>query len=57
MASLGVEAVVAFIADGTKPTVSEGLSFYNTGVNLITDAPAEGVPSLTSAEGLDLCWG
>jgi fructose transport system substrate-binding protein len=57
MASLGVEAVVAFIADGTKPTVSEGLSFYNTGVNLITDAPAEGVPSLTSAEGLELCWG
>ena len=57
MASLGVEAIVAFMADGTKPTVTEGLSFYNTGVNLITDAPAEGVPSLTSAEGLELCWG
>jgi len=57
MASKGIEAIVAFIADGTRPTVTEGLSFFNTGVNLITDAPAEGVPSLTSAEGLELCWG
>jgi fructose transport system substrate-binding protein len=57
MASKGVEAVAAFIADGSKPSASEGLTFFNTGVNLITDKPAEGVPSLTSAEGLDICWG
>ena len=57
MASKGVEAVAAFIADGSKPAASEGLTFFNTGVNLITDKPAEGVPSLTSAEGLDICWG
>ena len=57
MASKGVEAVAAYIADGSKPSASEGLTFFNTGVNLITDKPAEGVPSLTSAEGLDICWG
>ncbi|MGQ0611848.1 MAG: substrate-binding domain-containing protein [Paracoccaceae bacterium] len=57
MASKGIEAIVAFAADGTKPTVSEGLSFFNTGVNLITDKPAEGVPSLDSAKGTELCWG
>ena len=57
MASKGVEAVAAFIADGSKPSASEGLTFFNTGVNLITDKPAEGVPSLTSAEGLEICWG
>ena len=57
MASLGIEAIVAFAKDGTKPTVSEGLSFFNTGVNLITDKPAEGVPSLDSAKGTELCWG
>ena len=57
MASKGIEAIVAFAKDGTKPTVTEGLSFMNTGVNLITDKPAEGVPSLDSAKGTELCWG
>jgi fructose transport system substrate-binding protein len=57
MASLGVEAVAAFAKDGTKPAASEGLSFYNTGVNLVTDKPAEGVPSIDSAKGTELCWG
>ena len=57
MASKGVEAVAAFIADGTKPAASDGLTFFNTGVNLVTDAPAEGVESIDSAKGLELCWG
>jgi fructose transport system substrate-binding protein len=57
MASLGIEAIAAFAKDGTKPKASEGLGFYNTGVNLITDKPAEGVPSLDTAKGTELCWG
>ena len=57
MAALGIDAIAAFAKDGTKPTVTEGLSFYNTGVNLITDKPAEGVPSLDSTKGTELCWG
>jgi fructose transport system substrate-binding protein len=57
MASKGIEAIVAFAKDGTKPTVSEGLTFMNTGVNLITDKPAEGVPSLDTTKGTELCWG
>ncbi len=57
MASLGVEAVAAFAKDGTKPKNSEGLNFYNTGVKLITDKPVDGVPSITSAEGMKICWG
>jgi fructose transport system substrate-binding protein len=57
MASLGVEAVAAFAKDGTKPKNTEGLSFYNTGVKLITDKPVDGVPSITSAEGAKICWG
>ncbi len=57
MASKGIEAIVAFAKDGTKPTVSEGLTFMNTGVNLITDKPAAGVPSLDSTKGTELCWG
>jgi fructose transport system substrate-binding protein len=57
MASKGIEAIVAFAKDGTKPTVTEGLSFYNTGVNLVTDKPAEGVPSIDTTKGTELCWG
>ena len=57
MASKGIEAIVAFAKDGTKPTVSDGLTFFNTGVNLITDKPAAGVPSIDSTKGAELCWG
>ncbi len=57
MASKGIEAIVAFAKDGTKPTVTEGLSFYNTGVNLVTDQPADGVPSIDTTKGTELCWG
>jgi fructose transport system substrate-binding protein len=57
MASLGVEAIAAFAKDGTKPKVTEGLSFYNTGVNLVTDKPVAGVPSIDTKEGMAKCWG
>ncbi len=57
MASMGVEAVAAFAKDGSKPKNSEGLDFFNTGVKLITDKPVDGVPSITSAEGMKICWG
>jgi fructose transport system substrate-binding protein len=57
MASKGVEAIAAFAKDGTKPAASEGLSFFNTGVNLITDQPVDGVESLDSTKGTELCWG
>jgi fructose transport system substrate-binding protein len=57
MASKGIEAIKAFAETGTKPSNTDGLDFFNTGVELITDAPADGVPSITSAEGLGRCWG
>jgi len=57
MASLGVEAVAEFAKSGKKPEPTPGLSFFDTGVSLITDKPVEGVPSETSAEGLKKCWG
>lgn len=57
MASLGVEAVVKFAKTGEKPKPTEGLPFFDTGVKLITDKPVEGVESISSEEGLKLCWG
>lgn len=57
MASLGVEAIAKYAADGTLPAPSEGLDFYNTGVVLITDKPVEGIESQDTTWGLENCWG
>ena len=57
MASLGIEAIAKFVEDGTMPETSEGLDFTNTGVNLVTDAPVDGVDSIPVSEGQDRCWG
>lgn len=57
MASLGVEAIAGFAATGEIPAPTEGLDFFDTGVTLITDNPVEGLDSIDSAKGLELCWG
>ncbi|MEZ8028642.1 sugar ABC transporter [Enterovibrio norvegicus] len=57
MAALGVEAVVEFSKSGVKPGATPGKAFFDTGVELITDQPADGVPSSTSNEGKSKCWG
>lgn len=57
MASKGIEAIAAYAADGTKPAATDGLTFFNTGVNLVTDAPVNGVASIDSDKGTELCWG
>ena len=57
MADLGVQAIYDIVKNGTKPTTSEGLDFFNTGVKLITDDPQEGVPSETTEYGLAKAWG
>ena len=53
MAALGVEA----IATGEVPAKTEGLDFLNTGVELITDAPVDGIESQDTTWGLENCWG
>lgn len=57
MASLGIEAIAKFAADGSKPAPTEGKDFFDTGVALITDKPVEGVESIDSTKGAELCWG
>ena len=57
MASLGIEAIAAWAADGTKPENTPGKNFYDTGVSLVTDQPADGVNSIDTDEGMALCWG
>ncbi len=57
MASLGIEAIAQYAADGTLPEPSEGKDFTDTGVALVTDQPADGVESISVEEGLEKCWG
>jgi fructose transport system substrate-binding protein len=57
MASKGIEAIMEFAKSGKKPENSPGLDFFNTGVELISDQPAAGLPALKSEEGLKRCWG
>lgn len=57
MAELGVKAIVDLAKSGTKPANSEGLDFFNTGVELVTDKPADGVKSITTDAASEICWG
>jgi fructose transport system substrate-binding protein len=57
MAALGVEAIKKWADSGEKPAPTPGKSFFDTGVNLVTDKPVEGVPSIDTAKGTELCWG
>jgi len=57
MASLGVQAIYDLATKGTKPAVTSGLDFYNTGVALVTDKPANGVTSISSTDAAAICWG
>jgi fructose transport system substrate-binding protein len=57
MASMALEAIKTFADTGEKPTVDPELGFLDTGATLITDQPVEGVESISTDEGLELCWG
>ena len=57
MAAKGIEAIKAFVADGTKPENSAGLDFVDTGVNLIANEQVKGIESMSAEEGLKKCWG
>jgi fructose transport system substrate-binding protein len=57
MAALGVEAIKKFADGGEKPKPTEGKSFFDTGVSLVTDKPVSGVKSIDVKEGTAKCWG
>ena len=57
MASKGIEAIAAWAKDGVKPEATEGKGFFDTGVALVTDEPADGVESIDTEKGMELCWG
>ena len=52
MATLGIDAAMAFLKDDARPT-----GYTDTGVALVAGTPAPGITSLTPAEGAAKCWG
>ena len=48
-----MDAIAAFAADGTKPEAG----FNDTGSELITDSPVDGVESKDTDWGAENCWG
>jgi fructose transport system substrate-binding protein len=52
MATRGVDYVVEFAKTGKKPS-----GFINTGAELISDKPYEGLPAKDTKWGLENCWG
>jgi fructose transport system substrate-binding protein len=57
MASMGMEAIKKYAETGELPQPTEGLDFFDTGAVLVTDKPVEGIDSISTAEGLEKCWG
>jgi fructose transport system substrate-binding protein len=57
MASEGVKAIANLANGGAKPTTSNGLSFFNTGTNLVAKDALSGVTSQTVDQAKPDCWG
>jgi fructose transport system substrate-binding protein len=57
MAQNALEALRKFLDTGEKVSPSAGLDYVDTGVQLITDSPVEGLESQDSTWGLENCWG
>ncbi|WP_029075662.1 sugar ABC transporter substrate-binding protein [Kaistia adipata] len=53
MAAMALEA----IHSGKIPDIDPAVGFLDTGAQLITAKPVDGVPSISVEEGLKLCWG
>lgn len=53
MAALAIEA----IHSGKLPEIDPAVGFLDTGAQLVTAKPVDGVPSISVEEGLKLCWG
>jgi fructose transport system substrate-binding protein len=56
MAVAGVDAAMAFVKNGTKPSVLAS-GYIDTGVQLITDKPLGGLSAKDTTWGLQNCWG
>jgi fructose transport system substrate-binding protein len=57
MAALGVDAIAKLARGGSKPSVTAGKSFYDTGTALVALKSYPGVTVESPAQGASACWG
>jgi fructose transport system substrate-binding protein len=57
MAVMGMEAIAKVAHGGGKPSVSSGLSFFNTGTALVATQSLSGVTIESPTQATSACWG
>ncbi|WP_042394409.1 substrate-binding domain-containing protein [Streptacidiphilus carbonis] len=57
MASLGVDAIAKLARGGSKPAVTSGKDFYDTGTALAATKPQTGVTIESPDQAAGACWG
>ena len=57
MAALGVDSIAKLARGGPKPSVSSGLTFFNTGTALVASASVGGLKVQSPTDAASACWG
>jgi fructose transport system substrate-binding protein len=57
MAALGVDSIAQLARGGSKPGVTSGKSFFDTGTALVATKPYSGVTIESPSQGAGACWG
>jgi fructose transport system substrate-binding protein len=57
MAALGVDAIARLARGGSKPSVTSGKTFFDTGTALVASKPVSGVTTESPSQGAAACWG
>jgi fructose transport system substrate-binding protein len=57
MAAVGVDSIAKLARGGSKPSVTAGKAFFDTGTALVASKPYSGVTIESPATGASACWG
>jgi fructose transport system substrate-binding protein len=57
MASLGVDSIAKLARGGSKPSVTQGKTFFDTGTALVATKPYSGVTIQSPTDAASACWG
>lgn len=57
MAEEGVAAIAELARGGEAPQPTDGLDFFDTGVELVTNTAVDGIDSIDTTEAGEICWG
>jgi fructose transport system substrate-binding protein len=57
MASLGVDSIASLARGGSKPSVTVGKSFFDTGTSLVATTSEPGITIQSPSDAASTCWG